>query len=270
MNIAYDPVAKELMVDLENGSPPIGIAIPEIQFKVWADGATLSCLVRDGDIEFGVFPIEGAHLQLLPRGPNRYQVTFTHSPESSPLTPLADDAGGGRLKGVQPMEKQETVYRLVTAKLVVEDELAPRLHLDTQEAWLSVAKSLLKERDRTQVLAMHLDAGNVLISAEITSVGGPSGFYISPAALFRSALLAGATGVVFVYYTPGHTRPVQTVEPALPAYVLKAARSLGLRVVDQLAIIGHASMSLRDFFPDLPWDTSPREGLVFDLLDLLN
>lgn len=168
------------------------------------------------------------------------------------------------------MEKSENAYRLVTAKLVVEDELASRYHLDSQAAWLNIAKSLLKDRDRTQVLAMHLDAGNVLISAEITSVGGPSGFYVSPAALFRSALLAGAAGVVFVYYSPGHTRPVETVDPALPAYVLKVARILGLKVVDQMALIGHASVSLRQFFPELPWDSQEREAIVFNLIDLLN
>jgi hypothetical protein len=76
--VAYDPMAKELVIDPENGLEPLVIQAVDLHVKLWGDGGILSCLVGELTLDVAFVPIdeEPAQLRVDAMGPNRWLVRF--------------------------------------------------------------------------------------------------------------------------------------------------------------------------------------------------
>ena len=84
MIVRYDPVAKELNIDPDNGLPPFIIKAPRLFIHIYADGGHLGCQVDGSDIDlrFGSLDEEPMAPVLWLVEPSHWRLTFI--PKDSP------------------------------------------------------------------------------------------------------------------------------------------------------------------------------------------
>ena len=79
MILSFDPVARELVIDREDGRPRFEIPLDRLVVKYYADGGVLFAEVSGDDPVVGLLPDDtgGATLELLEAGPRRWRVSVS-------------------------------------------------------------------------------------------------------------------------------------------------------------------------------------------------
>jgi DNA repair protein RadC len=108
----------------------------------------------------------------------------------------------------------------------------------------------LKESDREQFVALHLDAKHRVIGLNIVSIGTLSASLVHPREVFKAAILNNSHSLIVAHNHPsGETTPspedLQATEQ-----LREAGKLLGITLLDHL-IIGNDSYSIRDNHPAL-------------------
>lgn len=80
MIVAFDPVSRDVTIDLEDGSPPFVLPACAVQFKLYSE-VVLSALAEGGSIEIGYTPVEEEpyEIVLVPVAPRRWRVQFVQT-----------------------------------------------------------------------------------------------------------------------------------------------------------------------------------------------
>lgn len=78
LSIGYDLIARELMVDLEDGLPPIGITLPSLTVKLYLDDGVIVVDVNGEHIDLWFHPVEpGADAELRMLACHHWRVVST-------------------------------------------------------------------------------------------------------------------------------------------------------------------------------------------------
>lgn len=149
-----------------------------------------------------------------------------------------------------------TVIPIVSLRLVREGQARYEGAIDGPQAALKIAMDLLADRDREFFLSIHLDTKLKLLSAEISAIGTANACLVSPAVVFRAALLAGATSIIFAHCHPSGDPAPSTEDIELTRALIRAGNVLGIRVLDHIVIGNGEHVSLRESLPHLPWNCS--------------
>ena len=90
MKVSYDPVAKELIFDPQNGFDPLVIKTTELELKLWGDGGIVTCVVNELTLDVAFFPLsdEPTRLRVDALAPNRWLVGFEALPSPGVENPL--------------------------------------------------------------------------------------------------------------------------------------------------------------------------------------
>lgn len=78
MIVAFDPIAKEVIIDFEACGPELLVPAGRLHVKYYAEGGTLSALLDDTSAELAFRPLteEPMTLMLVPSGSLRWEIVF--------------------------------------------------------------------------------------------------------------------------------------------------------------------------------------------------
>lgn len=78
MIVAFDPIAKEVIIDFEAGGPELLVPAQRLHVKYYAEGGILSALLDEASAELAFRPLaeEPMTLMLVPSGSLRWEVVF--------------------------------------------------------------------------------------------------------------------------------------------------------------------------------------------------
>lgn len=78
MLIEVDPIAREIVLDWENGLPPISLPLGCLLLK-YPSAGPLACHMDDSEVEVSYQPLpdESSHIRLEPLAMHRWRVAFT-------------------------------------------------------------------------------------------------------------------------------------------------------------------------------------------------
>jgi DNA repair protein RadC len=125
-----------------------------------------------------------------------------------------------------------------------------KIPLKTPEAMVGVVQGRLKEKKKEYFLAILLDTRNQLIRVAEISVGSLDSSIVHPREVFKEAISASASSIVFVHNHPsGDTQPSDE-DIALTKRLCQAGEIVGIDVLDHLIIGGKnfASMKRQGLF----------------------
>jgi DNA repair protein RadC len=110
----------------------------------------------------------------------------------------------------------------------------------------------LKESDREQFIALHLDAKHNVIGLNVVSIGTLSASLVHPREVFKAAILNNSHSILVAHNHPsGNPTPsledIQTTE-----ILIKAGKLLGITVVDHV-VVGDSLHSIRESNTEL-WE----------------
>ncbi len=99
----------------------------------------------------------------------------------------------------------------------------------------------LESRDREEFVTLHLDKGNRPLCWDRVSMGSLSETSVHPREVFKTALLSGASAIIFI-----HNHPSGRIEPSpedrnITSKLLEAGKILEIKVLDHLIIGGDSS-----------------------------
>ena len=108
---------------------------------------------------------------------------------------------------------------------------------------VAALRRLLAGKDREHFVALHLNARNRIVSAEVVSIGTLTSSLVHPREVFKGAILANANAIVC-----GHNHPSGDVWPsaedqALEQRLTKAGELLGIPVLDFIIVTEESSWS---------------------------
>lgn len=142
---------------------------------------------------------------------------------------------------------------IVSLKLVREKSVPYPTALTGPESVAKLAQELLEEKDRENFLTIFLDTKHRPTGCEVSSVGSAAACLVSPAVVFRAALLSAATAVVFCHNHPSGDPTPSLEDIVLTEKLIEAGQLLGVRVVDHLVIGDGHWLSIRELKPALNW-----------------
>ena len=110
----------------------------------------------------------------------------------------------------------------------------------------------LVNSDRERFLSVMLNVKNHLIGVETVSIGSTTAAIITPALVFRSALLAGSAVSLIL----AHNHPSDDLEPSsndveITKVLIEAGKLLGIKVLDHLIVSNRGYRSIREYHPEI-------------------
>lgn len=87
-----------------------------------------------------------------------------------------------------------------------------------------------------RAVVVHLGPRCHVVGVEQVGVGGIANTPVDPASVFRGAILAGATTIIFGHCHPSGIATPSTADIALTMRLLAAGELLGIRVVDHVIV----------------------------------
>lgn len=111
---------------------------------------------------------------------------------------------------------------------------------------VAAACSDLAVRADEVIAVLSLNRSNQLLHRWIATRGCESGASITPRDLFSQVLKEGATTIVLVHNHPGSSLTPSASDNAFTRRVSKAARVLGVRLLDHVIVTRNGFISLRD------------------------
>jgi DNA repair protein RadC len=96
----------------------------------------------------------------------------------------------------------------------------------------------LGEADRESFYALHLDARHKIIDIDKVAMGSMSGVEVHPREVFRSALLSGASSLVFVHNHPSGDPAPSRQDTELTTRLRQVGELCGIAVLDHVIVGG--------------------------------
>lgn len=143
---------------------------------------------------------------------------------------------------------------LVSLRLVRESTIAYAAALTGPEAAADVARQLIEDSDREKFVVIYLDRKNRVIGAEVVAVGTAAYVVVSPAMVFRGALVAGAAAILVAHNHPSGDPSPSPEDYALTQTLVECGRTLGVGVLDHVVVGDQSYVSVREKYPSLGWE----------------
>lgn len=89
---------------------------------------------------------------------------------------------------------------------------------------------------RERFVVLHLNRGNFVIGYELISIGSFSGTVADPKIILRSALLAGASGIILLHNHPSGAENPSNPDILLTRKIKTACDALDLALMDHLIV----------------------------------
>ncbi len=124
-------------------------------------------------------------------------------------------------------------------------ETGEKKPLKTPEDIVGVVQGRLKDKKKEYFLAVLLDTRNRMIKTAEISVGSLDSSIVHPREVFKEAISASASSVIFVHNHPsGDTEP-SADDIELTKRLVKAGEIVGIDVLDHVIIGGKSFLSLK-------------------------
>ena len=117
--------------------------------------------------------------------------------------------------------------------------------LKTPEDIVAVVQGRLKDKKKEYFLALLLDTRNRLIRVAEISVGSLDSSIVHPREVFKEAISASASSIVFVHNHPSGDTQASDEDIALTKRLCQAGEIVGINVLDHLIIGGKSFSSLK-------------------------
>jgi DNA repair protein RadC len=124
-------------------------------------------------------------------------------------------------------------------------ESAGKTPLKTPEDIVGVVQGRLKDKKKEYFLAVLLDTRNQLIRAAEISVGSLDSSIVHPREVFKEAISASASTVIFVHNHPSGDTEASEDDIALTKRLAEAGEIVGIEVLDHIIIGGKSFTSLK-------------------------
>ena len=133
-----------------------------------------------------------------------------------------------------------------TRIMLVRDRPESKVKVSCAEDVATFVESRLRNADREIVLTISLDARNIVVGVEESSIGTGTQALVSPKELFKSAILHNAQGIIVVHSHPsGDSSPSQEDGQSGKA-LRQAGELLGIRLLDFIIIGDEEHCSFMD------------------------
>jgi DNA repair protein RadC len=156
------------------------------------------------------------------------------------LEELAQVRGIGIAKASQIRAAVELANRVE-----VYSEAAEKTPLKTPEAIASLVMGRLKDKKKEYFLAILLDTRNQLIRIAEISVGSLDTSIVHPREVFKEAISASASSVIFVHNHPSGDVEASDDDIVLTKRLAQAGEIVGIDVLDHIIIGGKSYTSLK-------------------------
>jgi DNA repair protein RadC len=117
--------------------------------------------------------------------------------------------------------------------------------LKTPEAMVEVVQGRLKEKKKEIFLAILLDTRNQLIRVAEISVGSLDSSIVHPREVFKEAISACASSIVFVHNHPSGDTQASDEDIALTKRLCQAGEIVGISVLDHIIVGGKSFASMK-------------------------
>jgi DNA repair protein RadC len=124
-------------------------------------------------------------------------------------------------------------------------ESAGKIPLKTPEAMVVVVQGRLKEKKKEYFLAILLDTRNQLIRVAEISVGSLDTSIVPPREVFKEAISACASSIVFVHNPPSGDTQASDEDIALTKRLCQAGEIVGINVLDHIITGGKNFASMK-------------------------
>jgi DNA repair protein RadC len=96
----------------------------------------------------------------------------------------------------------------------------------------------LETADRESFYALHLDTRHRIVDIDKVAMGSQSGVEVHPREIFKSALLSGASALIFVHNHPSGNPDPSEQDKELTQRLKSVGATVGIPVLDHI-IVGH-------------------------------
>ena len=104
---------------------------------------------------------------------------------------------------------------------------------NSQDA-VKIARGLVKDYFKEHLIAIYLNARNVLIKAEVVSVGSMTANIVHPREVFRPALINRAYGLILLHNHPSGELEPSEADRQITIQLVFGGELLGVHVVDHV------------------------------------
>lgn len=123
------------------------------------------------------------------------------------------------------------------------------MRLDGPRSAADALRNLIGDKDREHFVALHVDAKNQVLSAEIVGIGTLMSCLVHPREVFKAAIISGAAAIVC-----GHNHPSGDVRPSredidIEKRLRDAGELLGIRVLDFIIVTDTGHWSSQEASP---------------------
>jgi len=121
---------------------------------------------------------------------------------------------------------------------------------NAKEAIAAVSK-YVKDLDRENFIVLHLNARNVVVAIDQSSIGSENAALISPSCVFRISLLCNATSVILMHNHPAASPVLSNAVASnedckVTKRLIDAGRLLGVEVLDHIIVTGNDHYSFSE------------------------
>lgn len=145
-------------------------------------------------------------------------------------------------------DRRKNPVRIVTVKRASRVAEGLPAVLGPSEA-ADALRTLIGNKDREHFVALHLDARNHIMAAEIVAVGILTSCLVHPREVFKGAILNGAAAIIC-----GHNHPSGDVTPSredvdLERRIRESGDLLGITLLDFVVVSSRTYWSTREHGP---------------------
>jgi len=111
----------------------------------------------------------------------------------------------------------------------------------------SIAPALIERfgmSDREQMIVVHLNINNVVLSIEVAHMGTLNASIVSTREIFKGAILANAASILIAHNHPSGNLSPSYEDIEITKKIVKAGEILDIKVLDHLIISGSGYTSL--------------------------
>lgn len=109
-----------------------------------------------------------------------------------------------------------------------------------------VAKNILKDKDRENFIALHLNVKNRIVAIETISIGSQSATIVHPREAFKGVFLYGSTAVVFAHNHPSGDPTPSCEDTEITSRLYQLSEIFGVRLLDHIIVGGDSYFSFAD------------------------
>lgn len=111
--------------------------------------------------------------------------------------------------------------------------------VDFAEQAASVVGAMLSDVPVENIVVVHLDSKNKLLGVEIVARGGLYGCAVTPAEVFRGALVACARAIIIAHNHPSGDPTASVEDLRMTRHTVEAGKVLGIPVLDHVIVTPH-------------------------------